>query len=81
MKHNKHSSNFPDHMNLLDMLVQTYNMSFGNKIYCFLNYKLGNVFYLLKTYVASEYFCHKDHTVFFPWPTNIKTESHPVKVN
>ena len=32
---NKHLSNFPDHKNLMDMLVQAYNMFFGNKIYWF----------------------------------------------
>ena len=41
----QHLSNFPNYKNLMDMLIQTYNTFFGNKIYCFqlscLNYKLG----------------------------------------
>ena len=41
----KHSSNFSNHKNLMDMLVQTYNTFFENKIYCFrlsyFSYKLG----------------------------------------
>ena len=78
MKH-KLSINFPNHKNLMDMLVQTYDTFFGSKICCFrlscLNYKLGKIFYLLK------YFYHADLAVFFPWPANIEAESHPVKVN
>ena len=44
MKH-IYSSNFPNHKNLIDMLVQNYNTFFGTKIDCLrlscLNYKLG----------------------------------------
>ena len=69
----------------MDMLLQTYNTFFGNKIYCLrlscLNYKFRKDILLLKTCVTSGYFCHTDHAVPFPQPANIETESHPVKAN
>ena len=41
----------------------------------------GKIFHLLKTCGSSGYFCHTDHSAFFPQPGKIETELYPVKAN
>ena len=58
----------------MDILFQTFNTFFGNIASDYFAWIMnwGKIFYLLKTCVASGYFYHTDHAVFFPRPTNIK---------
>ena len=84
MKH-RHKNHFPNHENLMNVLVQIYNTFFWKYVlasdYCIWITNWRKTFYLLKTDVASEYFYHTDHAVIFACPENMKPEWYPVEAS